>query len=57
MKAKSDFLPIGGWWGNDINQWKELSTDMILVTDGQVKIAAYDNGFAAWTGFRLSYYG
>ena len=57
MSSKSDFLPIGGWWGNDINQWKELSTDMILVTDGQVKIAAYDNGFAAWTGFRLSYYG
>lgn len=57
MSSKSDFLPIGGWWGNDINHWKELSTDMILVTDGQVKIAAYDNGFAAWTGFRLSYYG
>ena len=57
MSSKSDYLPIGGWWGNDINQWKELSTDMILVTDGQVKIAAYDNGFAAWTGFRLSYYG
>ena len=57
MQAKSDFLPIGGWWGNDINQWKELSTDMVLVTDGQVKIAAYDNGFAAWTGFRLSYFG
>lgn len=57
MQAKSEYLPIGGWWGNDINQWKELSTDMILVTDNQVKIAAYDNGFAAWTGFRLYYFG
>lgn len=57
MQAKSEYLPLGGWWGNDINQWKELSTDMILVTDNQVKIAAYDNGFAAWTGFRLYYFG
>lgn len=57
MQAKSEYLPLGGWWGNDINQWKELSTDMILVTDNQVKIAAYDNGFASWTGFRLYYFG
>jgi len=50
-------LEPGGWWGNDISQWKELETDFIEVTDGTLTIGAFDNGFAAVTGFRLYYYG
>lgn len=57
MESHSPFLEPGGWWGNDVNQWKELETDMILVDDGEVIISSRDNGFAAFTGFRLYYYG
>lgn len=57
MESFSPYLMPGGWWGKDINQWSELETDMIQVTDGQVTIACRDNGFAAFTGFRLYYYG
>jgi len=57
MESKSPYLEPGGWWSNDINEWKELETDMIQVTDNQVTIASADNGFAAFTGFRLYYYG
>jgi len=55
--SESEYLPIGGWWGKDINQWQELETDFVQVTNGELKIAAHDNGFVAWTGFRLFYYG
>lgn len=57
MESHSPFLEPGGWWGKDINQWKELETDMILVDDGELIISSRDNGFAAFTGFRLFYYG
>ncbi|MBO4665163.1 MAG: hypothetical protein J5663_12255 [Bacteroidaceae bacterium] len=56
-KSMSEYLTPGGWWGNDINQWKELETQMIQVTNNEVLIAGEDNGFAAFTGFRLYYYG
>lgn len=55
--SESNYLPVGGWWGRDIKQWQELETDFVQVTDGTLKIAAHDNGFVAWTGFRLFYYG
>ncbi len=55
--SKSANLEPGGWWGKDINQWKELETGMIQVTNGEVVIAGRDNGFVAFTGFRLFYYG
>ena len=55
--SESDYLEPGGWWGKDIRQWKELETDMIQVTDGEIVVAQRDNGFAAVTGFRLFYYG
>lgn len=57
MESFSPYLEPGNWWGKDINQWKELETDMIQVTDGQVLISSRDNGFASFTGFRLYYYG
>ncbi len=57
MESFSPYLQPGGWWGNDVNQWQELETDMIQVTDGEVLISSRDNGFAAFTGFRLYYYG
>lgn len=57
MESFSPYLEPGGWWANDINEWKELETEMIEVTDGQVLISSRDNGFAAFTGFRLYYYG
>ncbi|MCQ2213384.1 MAG: hypothetical protein MJZ36_07090 [Bacteroidaceae bacterium] len=57
MESFSPYLTPGGWWGNDINQWLELESDMIQVTDGEVTVGFRDNGFAAWTGMRLYYYG
>ncbi len=57
MKDESTPVEIGGWWGTDINQWKNLSTGMIQVTDNQVKIGSLDNGFWAVTGFQLKYFG
>lgn len=56
-ESHSPFVKIGGWWGKDINQWIELETDMIPVNDGNLTISSRDNGFAAFTGFRLFYYG
>lgn len=47
----------GTWWGNDISEWKELSTGLVSVTDGQLKIGSLDNGFWAVTGFQLKYFG
>ena len=55
--SESPYLEKGGWWNPNIDHWKELKTDMIEVKDGTLKIAAHDNGFIAWTGFRLFYYG
>lgn len=55
--SESPYLEKGGWWSPNIDHWKELKTDMIEVKDGTLKIAAHDNGFIAWTGFRLFYYG
>lgn len=57
MESYSENLEPGGWWGKNINQWLELETGMIQVTDGQVTIGSRDNGFAAFTGFRLYYFG
>ncbi|MBQ0022772.1 MAG: hypothetical protein KBT29_05990 [Prevotellaceae bacterium] len=57
MESFSPYLQPGGWWGNDVNQWQEIETDMIQVTDGEVLISSRDNGFAAFTGFRLYYFG
>ncbi|MDE7117742.1 MAG: hypothetical protein K2O61_03750, partial [Bacteroidaceae bacterium] len=55
--SESAYLEPGGWWGKDINQWKELETEMIEVSNGELLISSRDNGFAAFTGFRLYYYG
>ena len=55
--SMSAYLEPGGWWGKDINHWKELETEMIQVTNGEILISGRDNGFAAITGFRLYYYG
>lgn len=57
MKDESTPVEIGGWWGTNIDQWKNMSTGMIQVTDNQVKIGSLDNGFWAVTGFQLKYYG
>ncbi len=57
QKSTSPYLEPGGWWGKDINQWKELETSLVYVGNNEVLIAAEDNGFAAFTGFRLMYYG
>ena len=55
--SKSANLEPGGWWGKDVNQWRELETGMIQVTNGEIVISGRDNGFVAFTGFRLFYYG
>ena len=55
--SESDYLELGGWWGKDIKQWKELETDFVEVTNNELIVAGHDNGFVAWTGFRLFYYG
>ena len=57
MISESPYLELGGWWGKDINQWKELETDFVEVTNNELIVAGHDNGFIAWTGFRLFYYG
>lgn len=57
MVSESPYLEPGGWWGKDINQWRELETDFVEVTNGELIVAGHDNGFIAWTGFRLFYYG
>ena len=57
MVSESPYLELGGWWGKDINQWKELETDFVEVKNNELIIAGHDNGFIAWTGFRLFYYG
>ena len=55
--STSAYLEPGGWWGKDVNQWKELETEMIQVTNGEILISGRDNGFVTFTGFRLYYYG
>lgn len=55
--SESEYLEPGGWWGKDINQWKELETDFVNVTNNELVVAGHDNGFVAFTGFRLYYYG
>ena len=57
MVSESPYLELGGWWGKDINQWKELETDFVEVKNNELIIAGHDNGFIAWTGFRIFYYG
>ena len=57
MVSESPYLELGGWWGPDINQWKELETDFVEVKNNELIIAGHDNGFIAWTGFRIFYYG
>lgn len=57
MESFSPYLEPGGWWANDVYEWKELETEMIQVTDGEVIISSRDNGFATFTGFRLYFYG
>ncbi|MCR5044452.1 MAG: hypothetical protein K6A93_10015 [Bacteroidaceae bacterium] len=57
MVSESPYLEPGGWWGKDINQWKELETDFVEVKNNELIIAGHDNGFIAWTNFRLFYYG
>lgn len=57
MVSESPYLELGGWWGKDINQWKELETDFVEVKNNELIIAGHDNGFIAWTNFRLFYYG
>lgn len=55
--SESAYLEPGGWWGKNTDQWKELETEMIEVSNGEILISSRDNGFAAFTGFRLYYYG
>ena len=57
MISESAYLEPGGWWGKDINQWKELETDFVEVTNNELIVAGHDNGFIAWTNFRIFYYG
>ncbi len=62
-KATAPFTKQGNpWWGGDKNAWRsgvweKLSTDMILVEDGQVTIGTSSDAFYASTGFQLYYYG
>jgi len=57
MESFSPYLQELIWWDNDIRNWRELETELIQVTDNQVTVAFRDNGFAAFTGMRLFYYG
>ena len=62
-KATAPFTKQGSpWWGGDKNAWRsgvweKLTTDMILVEDGQVTIGTSSDAFYASTGFQLYYYG
>lgn len=62
-KATAPFTKQGNpWWGGDKNAWRsgvweKLTTDMILVEDGQVTIGTSSDAFYASTGFQLYYYG
>lgn len=58
-KVSSGYVEPSGWWGNDQanRDWRELETPMIQVTDGTLTISSSANGFSAFTGFRLTYYG
>lgn len=57
MESFSPYLQDLIWWDNDIRNWRELETELIQVTDNQVTVAFRDNGFSAFTGMRLFYYG
>lgn len=50
------------WWGGNRDQWRQtvwekLTTSMVYVSDGTVKIGASSDAFYATTGFQLYYYG
>jgi len=48
-----------GWWGgwNRNSVWEKLTTGMVKVSDGRVKIGSSSDSFYAVTGFQLYYYG
>lgn len=50
------------WWGGNRDLWRQtvwekLSTNMVYVSDGKVKIGSSSDAFYATTGFQLFYYG
>lgn len=50
------------WWGGERDQWRQtvwekLTTGMVQVTDGRVKIGTASDAFYATTGFQLYYWG
>ena len=50
--------PEGGFW-EGWGYWTSLSTDLVEVTDGRVRVACWDeaDNHIAWTGIQLFYYG
>ena len=48
-----------GWWGALSNQdeWNEFTTSMVEIKGGQARVGFFNNGFGAFTGMRLTYYG
>lgn len=50
------------WWGGNRDQWRQtvwekLTTNMVYVSNGKVKIGSSSDAFYATTGFQLYYYG
>ena len=63
-KEEKALLSVKGnpWWGGNAASWRsgvweKLTTGMIEVTDGKVKIGSSSDAFYAVTGFQLYYYG
>lgn len=46
-----------GWWDYNRDDWTTYTTGMIEVTDGTARVAFFANGFSAFTGMQLIYYG
>ena len=48
-----------GWWGDVSNQdaWNNFTTPMVEVKGGQARVGFFNNGFGAFTGMQLTYYG
>lgn len=48
-----------GWWGVQGNQseWSTFTIGMFEVKDGKANLGFFNNGFGAFTGLQLTYYG
>lgn len=55
--SSAESTTLSGWWGYTIDDWTYYTTGLIQVTDGTARIAFHANGFSAFTGLQLIYYG